>query len=215
MKTNPSSKRHVLIAEDDVDIGNLLQYLLQRGGYRTTAVVDGRAALNKAFELKPDLLLLDLMLPNLHGFEVCRLLKATPSLCHTPVIMLTALTSEENRIRGFRVGANDYVTKPFHSNDLMRRVDRVVGGHEKPELGSSLPRITFRGKIHFIDLEDGSLRPVGDALDRVSFEDLDDRTVRQVTTALMKPTFTARTTRPSGSNSKTSSRDQRVAGSVK
>ena len=78
---NPApSRKHILIAEDDPDIGNLIQFHLQRRGFRTTALVDGREVLESMFDLAPHLLILDLMLPNLHGFEICRLARSIPKL---------------------------------------------------------------------------------------------------------------------------------------
>lgn len=143
MKNHHRQRKHILIAEDDPDIGNLLQYLLQRDGLQTTAVADGREALDRMFELKPDLLLLDLMLPSLHGFEVCRLLKSAPALCRIPVVILTALASTEDRLKGFKMGVSDYLTKPFHPNELVRRVGWALDGSGKPDRGQSLPRITI------------------------------------------------------------------------
>ena len=88
--------RSILIAEDEPDTANLLQFHLQRRGYQTTVASDGLNALNLSFERHPDLVILDLMLPKLHGFEVCRMLKTSPSTRHIPVFMLTAMASMEN-----------------------------------------------------------------------------------------------------------------------
>ena len=116
----------ILIAEDELDLANLLQHHLQRRGYRTRATPDGRAALNEMFERKPALLILDLMLPHLHGYEVCRLVKAAPVTRHIPVLMLTALADTANKLRGFQLGADDYVTKPFDLGELLARVQVLL-----------------------------------------------------------------------------------------
>lgn len=116
----------ILIAEDEPDTANLLQFHLQRRGYRTTVASDGLNALNLSFERHPDLVILDLMLPKLHGFEVCRLLKTSPSTRHIPVFLLTAMASTENKVQGFSLGANEYMTKPFEVSELLARVESLL-----------------------------------------------------------------------------------------
>ena len=121
-----SSRRFILIAEDEPDTANLLQFHLQRRGYHTTVASDGFNALNLAIERRPDLVILDLMLPKLHGFEVCRMLKESPSTRHIPVFMLTAAASTENKVQGFSLGANDYMTKPFEIPELLARIESLL-----------------------------------------------------------------------------------------
>jgi len=118
--------RSILIAEDEPDTANLLQFHLQRRGYQTTVASDGLNALNLSFERRPDLVILDLMLPKLHGFEVCRMLKTSPSTRHVPVFMLTALASTENKLEGFSLGASEYMTKPFEMSELLARIDSLL-----------------------------------------------------------------------------------------
>ena len=122
----------ILIAEDEPDLANLLQHHLQRLGYRTHATPDGRAALNEMFERKPALLILDLLLPRLHGYEVCRLVKAAPATRHIPVLMLTALADTANKLRGFQLGADDYVTKPFELSEVLARVQALLRRRPAP-----------------------------------------------------------------------------------
>jgi DNA-binding response OmpR family regulator len=121
--------KSILIAEDEPDTANLLQFYLQRRGYHTTVAADGANALNLSFERRPDLVILDLMLPKLHGFEVCRMLKASPSTRHIPVFMLTAAASTENKVQGFRMGASDYMTKPFAMRELLARIESLLQPH--------------------------------------------------------------------------------------
>ncbi|MGD0015920.1 MAG: response regulator [Verrucomicrobiia bacterium] len=121
----------ILIAEDDCDLGELLVFSLRRRGYRALVATDGRAALNAAFEHKPDLILLDLMLPILHGYEVCRLLKSSPALAHIPVIIMTALVTTENKVKGFKLGADDYLTKPFAMPELIARMNALLTRHKR------------------------------------------------------------------------------------
>jgi DNA-binding response OmpR family regulator len=116
----------ILIAEDEPDTANLLQFHLQKRGYQTTVASDGLNALNLSFERHPDLVILDLMLPKLHGFEVCRTLKTSPSTRHIPVFMLTAMAATEDKVHGFNLGANEYMTKPFEVSELLARVESLL-----------------------------------------------------------------------------------------
>lgn len=123
VKTGTGDARKViLIVEDEPDVVRLLAFHLQRAGYRVAHASDGLTAINQAFDQKPDLVLLDLMLPKLHGLDVCRLLKQSPASRHIPVIMVTALTSLEDKLKGFGCGADDYVTKPFEIRELLARI---------------------------------------------------------------------------------------------
>jgi DNA-binding response OmpR family regulator len=117
-----SQRKTILIAEDETDFGLLLMFQLQQNGYRTLVTNDGRQALDNAFEIIPDLILLDLLLPNLHGYEVCRLLKQSKSTSHIPVVMLTAITSPDAQLKGLRLGADDYITKPCRITHLLMSI---------------------------------------------------------------------------------------------
>jgi DNA-binding response OmpR family regulator len=117
---------YVLIAEDEPDVVRLLAFHLQRAGYRVAHASDGLAAINSVFEHKPDLLLLDGMLPKMHGFEVCRMLKHSPTSHRVPIIMVTALCAMEDKLKGFACGADDYVTKPFEIREVVARVRHLL-----------------------------------------------------------------------------------------
>jgi DNA-binding response OmpR family regulator len=116
----------ILIAEDEPDAATLLEFHLRRQGYRTAVAPDGLSALNETFGRKPELVLLDLMLPKLHGLQVCRMLKTSPLTQHIPIIMVTALGSPEDKLKGFGQGADDYVTKPFDIPELLARIQAVL-----------------------------------------------------------------------------------------
>lgn len=116
----------ILIAEDEADTARLLTYHLRRNGYSTAVAPDGIAALNAAIERKPALVILDRMMPQMQGHEVCRLLKASPIACHIPVLMLTALATTENKLAGFQSGADDYMTKPFEMRELLARIGALL-----------------------------------------------------------------------------------------
>ena len=113
-------KKTVLIVEDEVNIVDIVRFNLQREGYATLEAYDGEAGLALAREKKPDLILLDVMMPKMMGFDVCRALRAEGD--NVPVIILTAREEEEDKILGLEIGADDYITKPFSMRELIARV---------------------------------------------------------------------------------------------
>jgi two-component system phosphate regulon response regulator PhoB len=113
----------VLIVDDEKDLRSLLDFNLKQAGYRTLHAATGTEALQRASSQRPDLILLDLNLPDLPGTEVCRRLKADPSTQPIPIIMLTARGAEADRVAGFELGAEDYVAKPFSVRELILRID--------------------------------------------------------------------------------------------
>ncbi|HPF22172.1 MAG: phosphate regulon transcriptional regulator PhoB [Hyphomonas sp.] len=119
-------KPYVLIAEDESAVSELLQYNLKREDYDVAIAGDGEEALLMIEERAPDLLLLDWMLPKVSGIEVCRRVRSGGTNPNLPIIMLTARGEESDRIRGLDTGADDYVTKPFSTTELMARVRAVL-----------------------------------------------------------------------------------------
>jgi DNA-binding response OmpR family regulator len=109
----------ILVVEDEPSLQETLVYNLEKQGYTVEAAGDGRAALEVARRMKPDLILLDIMLPELDGFEVCKILRREMT---TPILMLTARDDEIDRVVGLEVGADDYLTKPFSMRELLARV---------------------------------------------------------------------------------------------
>jgi two-component system phosphate regulon response regulator PhoB len=129
----------ILIADDEKDLVKTLEYNLQREGYQTRSALDGQTALKKAaLEPVPDLILLDLMLPDISGIEVCRRLRQADATMGVPVLMLTAKGEEIDRVVGFEVGADDYVVKPFSVRELLLRIKAILrrvhadGGETEP-----------------------------------------------------------------------------------
>jgi phosphate regulon transcriptional regulator PhoB len=116
----------VLIAEDERDVAELIRYTLAREGFEVVVATNGADALRQAKDSRPDLVLLDLMLPQVNGWELCRRLKQDPATRALPVIMLTARSEEGDKVLGFELGADDYVTKPFSTRELVARVRAVV-----------------------------------------------------------------------------------------
>ena len=120
-------RHRVLIVEDEHDIAGLIKHTLERGGDADAEIVgSGDAALKAVAEQPPDLIILDLNLPVVSGLEVCRILRSRADVPHVPIIMLTARTSEDDRVAGLEHGADDYVTKPFSLRELTARVRAVL-----------------------------------------------------------------------------------------
>jgi two-component system, OmpR family, alkaline phosphatase synthesis response regulator PhoP len=127
-------KHRVLIVEDEQDIAGLIKHTLERGGGAEAEVVgSGDAALRAVSARPPDLIILDLNLPVLGGLEVCRLLRQRSDARHLPIIMLTAKSSESDRVTGLELGADDYVTKPFSLRELSARVKAVLRRATAPD----------------------------------------------------------------------------------
>jgi DNA-binding response OmpR family regulator len=127
MSGRATARTRVLVVEDEQDIAGLIKHTLERTGDMDIEVVTGGdAALKTVSERPPDLVLLDLNLPVLSGLEVCRILRARPETAHVPIIILTARTSESDRVTGLDIGADDYITKPFSLRELAARVRAVL-----------------------------------------------------------------------------------------
>jgi len=115
-----------MIVDDEPDIVELVSYNLEREGFATVKAHDGEAALRKVRIEKPDLLILDLMLPGIGGLDICKTIRANPELSSLPIIMLTAKTDEVDKILGLEMGADDYMTKPFSVKELVARVRTIL-----------------------------------------------------------------------------------------
>ena len=116
----------ILIVDDDLDTLRLVGLMLQRQGYQISAATNGQQGLDKAFEEDPDLILLDVMMPDMDGYEVTRRLRQNPSTLNTPILMFTANAQLDDKVIGFEVGANDYLTKPTHPSELQARVKTLL-----------------------------------------------------------------------------------------
>lgn len=114
------------MVEDDAELVELLRFNLKKAGFAVGTASDGIEAIKKARSLLPDLVLLDLMLPELDGFAVCEVLRRDPNLAHTPVIMLTALSSQLARLAGMEAGANEYMVKPFSPKQLISKIEALL-----------------------------------------------------------------------------------------
>jgi len=126
----------ILVVEDETDIAQVLSYNLGQAGHQVSVASGGQNALAMTVENRPELILLDLMLPDISGLEVCRTLKSDPARRDIPVIMLTARSEEIDRVVGFELGADDYVVKPFSVRELGLRVQAVLRRSQRPSAGS-------------------------------------------------------------------------------
>lgn len=131
----------ILVVDDEPDILSVLVYHLSREGYRVTTAVNGQGALTSAEAEQPDLIILDLMLPGMDGYEVLQRLRGADSTSSMPVILLTARREEDERVKGFEVGADDYITKPFSARELTLRVEALLR-RSKAEPVSASRRVT-------------------------------------------------------------------------
>jgi len=140
------AKKHILVVEDEEDVLELLRFNLTREGFSVATATRGEEGLKAVAQKRPDLILLDLMLPELSGLEVCRQLKKDPKTAGIPVIMVTAKDAEADIVVGLEVGADDYVTKPFSVKVLISRIRVVL---RRQQLQSYDPK----AELHIRDLE--------------------------------------------------------------
>ena len=151
-------KPRILVVDDEPEAVELVEFNLKQAGYAVTTAIDGAEALKKARHQTPDLIVLDVMLPEMDGFEICKTLRLDAATARVPIIMLTAKAAEIDRVLGLELGADDYVTKPFSPRELLLRVKKILArtpSEEKAEeqmrygdLMIDLPRhlASWRGK---------------------------------------------------------------------
>lgn len=119
-------RKKVLIVDDEPTTVQLLEYVLEKNNYDSISAFSGLKAIEKVKEEKPDLILLDVMMPGMDGIEVCQTLKEDASTKDIPIIFLTALGQESDVVRGLKIGASGYITKPFNPSDLMAQVNMLI-----------------------------------------------------------------------------------------
>jgi two-component system alkaline phosphatase synthesis response regulator PhoP len=142
-----NNEKAILVVDDEKNIRELVKFNLESRGFKVIEAADGEEALNLVKTMAPDLIILDLMLPKIDGLEVCRILKGDPSTKKLPIIMLTALGDEIDKIVGLEMGADDYITKPFSPRELVARVRAVmrrVGERDEPK---ELPATKLEGLV--------------------------------------------------------------------
>jgi DNA-binding response OmpR family regulator len=167
---------HLLLIDDDLRLANMLGDYLRAQGFELSHASDGTAGLSNAQALKPDLLILDLMMPGIDGLEVCRRLRALPApVCHTPVLMLTAKGDPMERVVGLELGADDYMAKPFEPRELLARIKAMLRRQAMPsaargEANDAEPsaRLSF-GSLE-IDRDARVVRVKGEATELTSYQ---------------------------------------------
>ena len=167
MIARASTRTHVLVVDDEQDIAGLIKHGLEKGGDIEVEIVGtGDGALKAVNERTPDLIVLDLNLPVLSGLEVCRILRSRPNTATVPIIMLTARTSESDRVTGLDVGADDYITKPFSLRELAARVRAVLrrGRAESGHGARGTEAFVYRGKHLVADFDAVAISVNGEAI---------------------------------------------------
>ncbi|WP_370150729.1 response regulator transcription factor [Streptacidiphilus sp. EB129] len=143
----PTPQGRILVVDDDPTVAEVVTGYLLRAGYAVDRAADGRAALQQATATRPDLVVLDLMLPEIDGLEVCRRLRADPAARGVPVVMLTAKGDEHDRILGLELGADDYVTKPFSPRELVLRIQSVLRRSAAASAPATTPELLGAGDL--------------------------------------------------------------------
>ncbi|WP_164112948.1 MULTISPECIES: response regulator transcription factor [Sphingobacterium] len=121
-----SAKQKILVVDDEHDILDLISYNLNKEGYQVYTASNGKLAIDKAKEVSPDLIILDVMMPVMDGIEACRIMRSLPEFKHTFMVFLTARSEEYSEIAGFHVGADDYIAKPIKPRALMSRINAIL-----------------------------------------------------------------------------------------
>lgn len=153
-KGRSMTRKKILIADDEKDIVDLIAYNLEREGFAVSRAFDGRKAWELVNVEKPDLVILDLMMPEIPGMDVCRMIRRQDSTAALPIIMLTAKSDPIDKILGLEVGADDYVAKPFHVRELIARVRAVLRRSERQPEDDPPESFTFKG----LNVDSGSCR---------------------------------------------------------
>ena len=130
------SKGKILVVDDEIYIVHILDFSLGMEGYEVVTALDGEAALEKVKVEKPDLIVLDIMMPKLDGYETCKILKTDPETKNIPVILLSAKGRNVDQKMGFQVGADDYITKPFSPRKLVERINMILGQPSTQQIAS-------------------------------------------------------------------------------
>lgn len=118
--------KKIMVVDDDEDFTNLYKTALRASGFETTAVNKSTAAIEMAYLVRPDIFVIDLMMPEIDGFHLCRMIRADALFMRTPIIIVTALNDMDSRLVALGAGANDYLTKPFHIDDLKARINALL-----------------------------------------------------------------------------------------
>jgi two-component system phosphate regulon response regulator PhoB len=162
-----SLRKKILIVDDEPDVADLVAYNLKTKGFDTETVNDPTHSIGVARTMMPDLVILDVMMPEINGIQICRLLRAEPQLKNVPVIFLTAKVEEDDRVQGLESGADDYICKPFSTNELVLRVQNILRRTSKKEDGVGVTLIV--GSIE-LDVDRHEVKIGGEVIDLTATE---------------------------------------------
>jgi two-component system alkaline phosphatase synthesis response regulator PhoP len=155
--------QRILVVDDDKSIIRVVRGYLEQAGYQVLTATDGETALHMLRSERPDLVILDLLMPRRDGWEVTRIVRADKTLAATPIIMLTARVEDTDKIVGLELGADDYITKPFNAREVLARVNALLRRTRLDQLASAAPRVLVVGGLR-LDLDKHTLsvddRPV-------------------------------------------------------
>jgi len=118
--------KKIIVVDDEKDILNLVKRILTRGGFEVITALDGKEGLAKVYSEAPDLMILDINMPEMDGWEVCQKIRGDPLYKHLPIIMLTVRRTKEDQVKGLDLGGDEYITKPFYPQELLARVKTVL-----------------------------------------------------------------------------------------
>jgi len=142
----------ILVLDDEPDVTELLEYKLEQEGYRVQVLNDPLEFVAKVREFEPDLMVLDIMMPELNGLQLCRIARSDPSMKRIPIIFLSARGDTEDRIKGLETGADDYLSKPFNANELILRINNILSRSDSAAASSEITRIEIAGVVIDEDL---------------------------------------------------------------
>lgn len=165
MLSNNRVRPKILVVDDEPEAVELVEFNLQQAGYQVITAADGAEALEKARSNTPDLIVLDLMIPEIGGLDVCRILRREAATANIPILMLTARAAEVDRVVGLELGADDYVTKPFSPRELVLRIQKLLQRGQP-----AMTQETFRFGLLLIDLPRHSVSWNGKAIDLTATE---------------------------------------------
>jgi diguanylate cyclase (GGDEF)-like protein len=138
----------VLLVEDDPELAEFVRFLFEQEKYEVVVATDGEEGLKKAREVHPDVVLLDVLLPKIHGYEVCDRLRQDPATCLIPIVMVTSLTATKDRVTGLKLGADEYIPKPFEPVELLARVERLIQRSKQNIAANPLTGLAGAATLH-------------------------------------------------------------------
>lgn len=141
MDVSAEPRALIFVVEDDADIAGLISHILRAAGFEVQSFINGASLISEGLRLKPALFLLDVMLPGIDGFELCKQIRKTVMLASVPIIFLTAKTNEGDRVKGLDLGGDDYITKPFNPRELVARVKGVLRASRHATLAEEILRV--------------------------------------------------------------------------